>query len=352
MNKLIRAAASFIIHLEKRVKSNPHFTGIYKSLSLDTANSETFANPFQHDKMLADKVRLDSYQRAITKYVKEGDTVIDLGTGSGILSFIASSRRPKKIYAIDHSNIIEKAKLVSQRNGITNIEFLRTHSRSFRTPEKADIIIQEQIGEFLFNEDMVACVADLRDRLLKEGGKIIPNKFELFIEPAKLKDEYHVPFIWEQHIHNVDYASLRSLLNGKADRYYYYNFIKPYHLEQFLCDPEAVVSFDLETIKESDLPNTIRYLRTVRRDGRLDGFCLYFKAIFDDEIFFSNSPMSKNTSWAIPLLRVESRECKRGDVVEFGLTIDDIRDPGTWSWSHNVGLRPESRSSARESPPG
>ncbi|MFQ5690254.1 MAG: hypothetical protein ACE5HQ_08280 [Gemmatimonadota bacterium] len=47
---------------------------------------------WQHEKLLADEVRISAYCRAIEKYVDEGDVVIDLGTGTGVLAFMAAEQ--------------------------------------------------------------------------------------------------------------------------------------------------------------------------------------------------------------------------------------------------------------------
>ena len=39
--------------------------------------------------MIQDKVRCESYQKAIHQVVKKGDIVVDIGTGSGLLAFFA-----------------------------------------------------------------------------------------------------------------------------------------------------------------------------------------------------------------------------------------------------------------------
>jgi protein arginine N-methyltransferase 1 len=307
----------------------------YELLTYDLKNREIFDDLYQHDKMLADKVRLDSYACAIRKYVKEGDTVVDLGTGSGILAFFASARKPRKIFAIDHSDFIKSAKLVSEWNGITNIEFVQTNSRKFSLGEKVDVIIHEQIGEFLFDENIVPNLVDLRDRLLRKDGKILPSRFEMFIEPVKLKDDYREPFIWEQKIENINFGFLRSLYKESLRRtYYYHRLLKPEQVDFFLCDPEKVLSLDLEAMGEKELPSAIHYIKRVNRDGRLDGFCLYFRIIFDEEIYFDDSPLSKKTAWSIPLLRAEAKQYKLGDSIEFNLTMEDIRVPRTWVWDY------------------
>jgi len=96
--------------------------------------------------MLSDQLRVDTYYRAISKQVKKGDVVVDLGTGTGILSFFAAAQGPEKIHALDHSNIIETAKTVAQRNGIRSIQFHKTSSKDFAPAEKVNVLIHEQMG--------------------------------------------------------------------------------------------------------------------------------------------------------------------------------------------------------------
>jgi protein arginine N-methyltransferase 1 len=40
------------------------------------------------------------------------------------------------------------------------------------------VILHEQMGDYLFDEAMVTNVCDLRDRLLKRGGLILPSCFD------------------------------------------------------------------------------------------------------------------------------------------------------------------------------
>ena len=257
MSILAEIAATFILYIKNKCKSNPDFMNVYNKLSLDEQISAMFTKLYEHERMLADKVRLDAYYDAIMKYVKEGDTVIDMGTGSGILAFFAALKAPKTIYAIDHANIIELAKLVYKNNNTGNIEFFKVKSKNFNISEKVDVIIQEQIGDYLFEENMIENIVDLRDKFLKVGGRIIPSKFELFVDPVKIKDEYHKPFIWEQNIRGIDYTFLRGALKEKAGRSHCYRGVAPYEVDYFLCNPEKVMSLDLEITNGSDTPKTV-----------------------------------------------------------------------------------------------
>ena len=70
-----------------------------------------------HLSMLVDDVRTGVYSQAISRVVKAGDVVADVGCGAGILSFLARRAGAKHVYAIESEAVIEMAKLVALKNG-------------------------------------------------------------------------------------------------------------------------------------------------------------------------------------------------------------------------------------------
>jgi hypothetical protein len=112
-------------------------------------------------------------------------------------------------------------------------------------------------------------------------------------------------------------------------------------VDYLLADPAPVWAKDLETVTIVDQPQHIELTRTVKRAGRLDGFCTYFNAIFDDELSFTTQPLQSTTQhWSIPLFRVETRQWSVGDRINFSLEMTDIaiRKPmfGRGKWRHEV----------------
>lgn len=310
------------------VKSNDYLSSLYYS----AANSSYFTNYLEHEKMISDKNRMDTYYKAITKHVKEGDTVIDLGTGTGILSFFAAQKSPKKIYAIEHGNIIETAKKVCGHNGFTNIEFVKANSKNFSIDEKADFIIHEQIGALLFDEYMIDNLTDLKERVLKKDGKILPGKFEVYLAPVKLKDPSRVPFIWEQNIHGVKYDCFDELKNN-IDAAYGILKVRPEAVDFFLSEPEKILFYDMDTMTASDLKKSYDVKAKINRSGNADGFCFYFNIIFDEEIILSTNPLTSVTHWNVPVLRTENITCNIGDEIKFNLKWDNPSRQETYRWS-------------------
>jgi protein arginine N-methyltransferase 1 len=289
----------------------------------------------EQEKMLADRPRMDFYHAAVTRHVQPGDRVIDLGTGTGILAAFAARRGAAHVFAIDHSDILKHARRLAAHNRIKNVEFVGTHSRDFKTAEPVDVILHEQMGDFLFDEAMVANVVDLRDRLLKPGGLIVPSRFEFYCEPIKVNDGRVVPFIWEMNVHGYDYSCLERS-RPQEPTYYRLNSSDGGLVEHFLGAPEPALAFDLQTLREADLPTQIRFSRTVVNAGRLDGLAVFFRARVDGDLSLTSSPLDAGRAphWGFRILRTEAESFAEGEVIEFTLKVGQWAEPDTWRWSH------------------
>lgn len=309
----------------------PAFERVYREVSQQIGNRARFAPLVVHEILLADRARVEAYRRAIERYVQPGDTVLDLGTGSGILAFLAARRGAKKVIAIDHAGVIDAARLVAHENGLSNIEFIERHSKDLELDERVDVIVHEQIGAHVFDEHVVANLVDARERLLKPSGVILPSRFEISFEPVSMRDEHRTPFIWEQRIDGVDFACLRDLTDPEDDLM----SVMPDQIGARLCEAEVALRFDLATVEESKLPRVVTFERKVVRSGRLDGVALFFRARFDDDIALGTRDGA--TNWQVPLWRVPARECRVGENLCVKIAMAEIAVPRTWQVACEVG---------------
>lgn len=60
--------------------------------------------------------------------------------------------------------------------------------------EKADVLVSEWMGFYLLHEGMLDSVLNARDRLLKEGGLMFPDKADIWAAPCCLPSLYD---FWE-----------------------------------------------------------------------------------------------------------------------------------------------------------
>lgn len=100
----------------------------------------------------------------------------------------------KHVIGVDMSTIIDKAKEIVEVNGMSDkITLLQGKMEDVKLPfPEVDIIISEWMGYFLLYESMLDTVLWARDRYLKKGGLIFPDKATIFmagIEDGEYKDE-------------------------------------------------------------------------------------------------------------------------------------------------------------------
>jgi type I protein arginine methyltransferase len=338
MPKISDLVIELLLRLRNWLRERP----AVKRVLYEKWSRETFANPYIHEIMLSDRVRVDAYRRAIERYVGSGDVVVDVGTGTGLLARLAAKMRPAKIYAIDHSDVIHAAER-AWSDPRDNVEFVKVHSNRFEPPSKVSVILHEQIGYYLFDERFVENLTALRDRVLAPGGRILPARFEFFIEPMMLHDEFRIPFVWQIDVHGVRFEAMKEtnaewqqFATGGRISSYVEQRIGPHKVKHMLCDPEKLFDIDLETMRPGDIPKRMQYARTVVQDGRLDVLGIYFSVKFDDDIGFDTSPRSPATHWENVCVRLEGEDVRRGDVIEFDWAFDDIAVFHSWRLKYRI----------------
>jgi len=296
-------------------------------------NSHNFAGLEAHEEMLSDSVRVEAYHRGIQRNVQAGDVVLDLGTGTGLLAFMASRAGAKKVYALEHSDFIDVAREIAAHNGFTNIEFVRANSRDFTPPEKIDVVLHEQMGDELFNENMLENVLDLRDRALAPSGRILPARFRLFIEPVSMRPEMRIRRFWNIDLPDgIDLSATRHspvaarFDEGRNDQFW----LRPHSVESTIGEPQPIIEFDLNTLDSLEiLPTRHIVERTASEDAIVDGCCIWFEACFDAETLLSTSPLAPVTSWGNRVFRLD-QEIGRGETLRLEVRLGQLVEPSTW----------------------
>jgi type I protein arginine methyltransferase len=327
MADLLSVPLSVLIDLKTRVLEIPRIRNAYATVLSERA----FTRLQEHERMLADTLLADLYHRAIERHVFPGQVALDVGTGTGLRALLLAKRTRTTVYAVDPSSVIDVARQVALANDIHNVQFQRVSSRRFAPPEKVDVIFHDQLGWGLFDEELVSTLVDLRERVLAPRGRILPARFELFVEPVQLKASHRVPFIWEQHVSGIDFRYLEHLRTVLPSAYFR-RAIPQGDVEALLGSPAPLLSFDLQTVRPHELVRTLRYDRPIERNGRLDGFGVYFRACFDDELTLDTGPHAGATQWGMLLLRVEARQVRQGEQLRFELDLRQPEDVDSWRW--------------------
>lgn len=135
---------------------------------------------------LVDKERTSTFNKIINKVVSKGDTILDLGTGSGILALIAAKARAKKVYAVEFDSFVaEIAKEVVKANKLSKrISVLVEDARYLHFPKKTkfDIVISEMLTTGIVDEDQVQSINNLHKKGLVDGSTIfLPTRHDTYI---------------------------------------------------------------------------------------------------------------------------------------------------------------------------
>jgi type II protein arginine methyltransferase len=145
-----------------------------------------------HSRMLRDEQRNSAYARAIARSVRKDMIVLEIGTGAGLLALMAARAGALVVTCEANPMIAEAAREIAARNGLSDrIKIIAKRSEALEIgidlPERADLLIHEIFGDSLFNEGVVASVADARSRLVKPEAVMLPARAELRV--ALIADE-------------------------------------------------------------------------------------------------------------------------------------------------------------------
>lgn len=138
-----------------------------------------------HRKLLNDAGRMEAYRAAIMATVRPGDTVLDIGSGSGVLALFACQAGAAKVCCVERHPIIQAARELAEANGMSDrIDFFHGDIRDLKLEAPVDVIQSELIGKSLIGQNMAELVGLSRDRFLRPGGAILPRGASLFVAPA------------------------------------------------------------------------------------------------------------------------------------------------------------------------
>lgn len=302
-------------------------------LVYDLTNEANFAGLAEHEEMLNDSVRVDAYHRAIHRNVKPGDVVLDIGTGSGLLAFMASRAGASKVYAIEHSGFVELAREIARANDITNVEFIQANSREFTPAQPVDVVLHEQMGDELFNENMLENLLDVRDRVLRPGGRLLPSRFRLFVEPVTFQPSMRVRRLWNTEL--PDEIDLRALEQsptaarfdtGRTEVFW----ARPGAVASTVGTPAPILDFDLQTLDGAESLAVDHVVeRVATTDAIVDGYSVWFEAHFDDETMLTTSPLAPLTSWGNRVFRLD-HQVAAGETLRSHVHLGRLVEPSTW----------------------
>ena len=295
--------------------------------------------------MLKDTVRTDAYRDFIygNKHLFKDKVVLDVGCGTGswqptyyavgvgiclansnvgILSMFCAKAGAKHVFAVDKSEIINKARENVYNNGLSDaITCLGGMVEDITLPvDKVDIIVSEWMGYCLLYEAMLRSVLVARDRFLKPGGLLAPGVVTLWLAPIEDPDYIADQIGFWTDVYGFDMRAMRTGI---------YEDVRVQTMPHgTLCGtPTPFLQLPLHSMKLEDLVFTTKWETTLLRDvGSVDGFLVWFDTYFTDspddsvpledtaagwtkqkpnKVAFTTGPTGKETHWKQGLLLID-----------------------------------------------
>jgi protein arginine N-methyltransferase 1 len=273
--------------------------------------------------MLHDTARMDAFRRAIHSTVQPGDVVLDLGCGSGVLSFMACEAGAERVYAVEGGPVIEVAHELAVANGFDDrIELLSGWSMELGIPEPADVLISETIGNAGFNEGIIAWSVDARQRLLRPGAAMLPERLRLWVAPVETFDEHPVVSDWLAEDLPYDFT---AAFHRAAETLWFADFA----IEDLIGEPQLAADVDLRTAPYETVTSAGE-LR-IDRDGTLHGMACWFDTLLCPGVTLHNTPPRGESSWSHGFLPLaEPVGVTVGE--RFGWELSVSADGEHWTW--------------------
>lgn len=280
-----------------------------------------------HRSMLGDAIRTGGLKEAIDEVIRPGDVVVDLGTGTGVLSYFACLAGAARVYAIEEGPVADLAEEICAENGLADrVTFLRGRSYDVEVPEPADVLITETLWNAGIGEGMLGYVVDARRRFLRPGARILPETVDVMVAPVEYAGLDEEVDRWPEDCFGVDLSPVR--------RYSRHNLYRAkFQADMLLAAPEPALEVDLQTVATTDVAGTARL--AVARDGTVHGLGLWFRSRLSPSVMLTNGPPRATPSWAHTFLPLEEPvDLKRGQVLR--ASLQTTANGTVWRWRARV----------------
>lgn len=246
---------------------------------------------------MVDVSRTELFHKAISRVVKKGSLVLDVGTGSGILSLFAARAGARKVMAIEFDPYIaELAQKSFIRNGYEDvINIILEDARHFKSPRKNhfDVVIMEMLTTGVVDEYQIQAVNNLhKSKAVNKLTKFIPYRHDTFIALANMDFNYYgftmefILHLWSWH----KWKSQGLLLYSKKETLNSLTFNKVINETQ-----DIKVSFK------------------VLRSGQINSLYLSSKSFLYQGVMIDDTE-SLNAPMIIP---IDTFDVKKGEIVKF-----------------------------------
>lgn len=171
-----------------------------------------------HHQMLMDQSRMTGFKAAIDYAVFDGAKVLELGGGTGVLSWFAAARAAKVWCVEFNPDLVKEARrmLALNPNG-HKVEVVHADAFEYLPPEPVDVVICEMIHVAMLREKQVEVIESFKRRYLQRfGGPLpvfLPEAVIMAVQPLQQDysfEGYYAPIV-QFHVNTMLYEGTVEL---------------------------------------------------------------------------------------------------------------------------------------------
>ena len=229
----------------------------------DSYYFDSYSNVAIHETMLRDGPRTSAYRDALIENstFMKGKVVLDVGCGTGILCMLAVRAGARKVIGVDNSSIIEKARKIIERNGMSDkITLVKGRLEDVKLPlidEEVDVIVSEWMGYGLYFENMLSSIIYARDTYLSSNGVLMPSHANIYIEAMTAIGEVD-RVAWWGDVYGFDMTDMAELVSREAQ-------VQLADNEDVISDRVLAHSLDIHKAADADLDFTAPFTMVRQR---------------------------------------------------------------------------------------
>ncbi|XP_043824971.1 protein arginine N-methyltransferase 8 isoform X3 [Dromiciops gliroides] len=228
---------------------------------------DSYAHFGIHEEMLKDEVRTLTYRNSMyhNKHVFKDKVVLDVGSGTGILSMFAAKAGAKKVYGIECSSISDYSEKIIKANHLDNIITI------FKGKvEEVELPVEK-----------------------KPGGLMFPDRAALYMVAIEDRQYKDFKIHWWENVYGFDMTCIRDV----AMREPLVDIVDP---KQVVTNACLIKEVDIYTVKTEELSFTSAFCLQIQRNDYIHALVTYFNIEFTKchkKMGFSTAPDAPYTHW-------------------------------------------------------
>ena len=267
---------------------------------------------------MADRVRNDALARAMKALVRKGDTVVDVGAGTGFLAMLARRLGAEQCYLIEEDEGLARlAGEMLKRNRMTGCTVVHAHSSDVSGLPKADLVVSETLGNYAYEESIIEGLRDAR-RFLKPRGRVMPTAVVQHVAPVVNGRISKEIASWDRVGMQLDFAAAKAMsLNNM--------YVKEVRASDLLGGSDAAKAWDEVDFTRGDNASVRRGAAewAASAPTTVYGLALWWTCTLAPGVTLTTSPSAPATHWKQIFLPAASPiELARGDKLKAVIASD------------------------------